>query len=50
MAPGPGFALRLGIILAIVVIAIAVTWAAPPIRDESAASIPIYRPQHLLLY
>jgi hypothetical protein len=50
MAQGPGFVLRLGIILAIVVIAVAITWAAPPIRDESAASIPIYRPQHLLLY
>jgi hypothetical protein len=50
MAQGPGFALRLGIILAIVVIAVAITWAASPVRDESVASIPIYRPQHLLLY
>jgi hypothetical protein len=50
MAQGPGFALRLGIILAIVMLAVAITWAAPPIRDESAASIPIYQPQHLLLY
>jgi hypothetical protein len=51
MARGPGSALRLGIILAMVVIAVAITtWAVSPISGDSAAPTPIYRPQHLLVY
>jgi hypothetical protein len=51
MAQGPRFALSLGIILVAVVIAAAITtWAASPIPGDSAAPMPIYRPQHLLLY
>jgi hypothetical protein len=51
MAQGPTFALRLGIILAMVVIAAAITtWAVSPLSGDSAAPTPIYRPQYLLVY
>jgi hypothetical protein len=56
MSRGPEFALSLGIILAAVVIAAAITTraASPIARSDSAeptqASEAIYRPQYLLLY
>jgi F0F1-type ATP synthase assembly protein I len=53
MAQGPRFALIISrwIILAMVAIAVAITtWAVSPISGNSAAPIPIYRPQHLLVY
>jgi hypothetical protein len=55
MALGTGFALSLGIILATVVIAVAITTrTAPPTGNVSAAPIQanevIYRPQYPLVY
>jgi hypothetical protein len=51
MAQGPRFALSRWIILAMVAIAVAITtWAVSPISGNSAAPIPIYRPQHLPVY
>jgi hypothetical protein len=54
MAHGPGFALGVGLILAVIAVAITM-WAARPMQESvSAAPTPphevIYRPQHWLVY
>jgi hypothetical protein len=54
MAQGSGFALSLGIILAVIAVAITM-WAAPPMQESvsaapTSAQDAIYRPQLWLVY